>query len=125
MKNALGKEIPAAKWIMGSKAYTKLITEGDLDPVTKRELVKTGKISQLYGTPIHTDFHRDPNVKVLDENDIYLVGDPKYLGVRQVRKPLKVRKGKDPTGKPQSIVQYDTIQSMTIANPNAIIRRKL
>lgn len=125
MKSALGKEVPGATWIFGSKAYTKFVANADLDPVSKRQLVKTGKISKLLGLPIHTDFHRSPAVKVLDDDDIYLVGQPKYLGYRQVRKPLKVYKGPDPLGQPNTVFNYNTIQSITLANPNGVVRRKV
>ena len=125
MKTALGKEIPPSQWILGSKAWSKFVVGADLDPVSKRELVQTGKILKYLGLPIHTDFHREPNVKVLDENDIYLVGEPKYVGVRQVRKPLEVLEGPHPLGKPETVFNYNTIQSITLANPNGVVRRQI
>lgn len=65
----------AVRDILVSTAFTEW-----LDPVSRMELVMAGRLGMIMGLPISTDFHRTPNLKVLDPDDIYVVATPEYHG---------------------------------------------
>ena len=46
------------------------------DPITKYEIVKTGKLGTLNGIEMLSDHFRHEHHKVLDAGDIYVVGEP-------------------------------------------------
>lgn len=51
-----------------------------LEPVTKYDLVLNGSIGTILGMEIITDAFRQPNQKVLNKGDIYVVGSPENHG---------------------------------------------
>lgn len=118
--------VPAGQWLFGSNVWAKLITSADLlDPVTKRKLIKTGKIDSLYGAKIHTDSHRDPSLKVLDPDEIYLVAKPAFVGAILDRTPLNVQVGKPASGGTKMGIAFNQISSMAMGNFGTIIHRKM
>jgi len=118
--------VPPGMWLFGSSVWAKLQTDSSLDPVSKKQIVDTGKLTRYLGIPIHTDSHRDSNLKVLDANDLYLVGKPEYVGVIQERKPLSIEHGDlHNVGRAEQVLAYSLIESLTIANPKGIVRSKV
>lgn len=51
-----------------------------IDPVTRLEILKTGQIGTMFGAKVLTDAVRDPRQKVLANNEIYLMAEPRYVG---------------------------------------------
>jgi hypothetical protein len=61
--------------IMGDPAFGQF-----LDPVTKYDLVTNGSIATLAGMELITDSFRNPNQKVLNKGEFYVVTSPENLG---------------------------------------------
>lgn len=114
--------ITPAWWIASTGFLTKLATETDVDPVTKRKLVEEGTLPKIYGAKIHTDAHREPHLQVLGANDIYLVGSPVNLGVRAVRKEFNLEMGAHPEGRAETVMTYTMIEGLVL---NKLAIRKL
>lgn len=51
-----------------------------LDPITKYDLVLNGHISTLSGMDLITDAFRNPNQKVLEKGEMYILTSPENLG---------------------------------------------
>ena len=51
-----------------------------IDPVSKHELLLTGKLGRMYGMDITTDAYRFPEHKVLSRGQIWNFADAKFLG---------------------------------------------
>lgn len=57
----------------------------DVDPVTQYEMVRNGRIGNMFGVEFLTDAHRHPTMRVLNSNDVYIYADPETLGVYMER----------------------------------------
>lgn len=77
--------IPAATCLFSSSLWTDIIANGDftaiLDPVSQHELLQEGFLGTILGVQITTDTFRQPNLKVLDSGEMYIVGAPINHGV--------------------------------------------
>lgn len=80
-----GWNLPTRKAMIANDFWTDIQGSADwataLDPVTKYELLLTGRIATINGMEIMTDAFRDPMQKVMDAGEIYVVSDPVYHGV--------------------------------------------
>jgi len=56
--------------IIGDSAFSALI-----DPVSKHELLLTGQLGTILGMTIYSDAFRHPQHKVLNQGDIFVIGD--------------------------------------------------
>jgi hypothetical protein len=70
---------------LSAKAFQMDVTVGNafsgyFDPVSKYEIVTTGKIGNILGIEVFTDSYREPNNKVFDAGDVYLTAPPEYHG---------------------------------------------
>lgn len=61
------------------------------DPVTKYELVMTGRIGRLFGTELITDGYREPTLQVLGAGEIYVTSLPELTGGYTDRGPVNSR----------------------------------
>jgi hypothetical protein len=59
------------------------------DPVSKYEIVTTGRLGEMLGLTFITDGFRLPTQKVLNPGDFYIVGDPQQHGTYTDRGPLQ------------------------------------
>lgn len=70
--------------LFASNLFTNLITsrewENLIEPVTRLEILRTGRIGTLYGLNVMTDGVREKTQKVLNNNEIYFFGEPQFLG---------------------------------------------
>jgi len=54
---------------------------GDLiEPVTRLEIMRTGRVGTLFGSMLLTDAQRDPTQKVLELNEVYFASSPDMIG---------------------------------------------
>ncbi len=84
-----GWNIPVGNFVMSVDYWQDIIENQDfstaLEPVSKYELIMTGRLATLLGLPIITDGFRDPTQRVLSQGEIYCVAQPDYHGVYTTR----------------------------------------
>lgn len=72
--------LPAATAIIANDYWTDIIGSNDfatmLDPITKYDLALNGQLGTLVGMQLVTDAFRQPNQKVLNAGEIYIVASP-------------------------------------------------
>lgn len=81
--------IPVSQYIMSVDYWNDFIENPDfqtaLEPVSKYELIMTGRLGQILGLPIMTDGFRDPTQRVLKRGELYCVAAPEYHGAFTTR----------------------------------------
>jgi hypothetical protein len=81
--------LPATHIILANDYWQDVIGSNDFatffDPITKYDLVLNGQIGTLVGMNIITDAFRQPNQKVLNPGEIYVVSDPRNHGAYSTR----------------------------------------
>jgi len=94
-----------------------------MDPVTQRELLTDGYLGSLYGTQIYTDNFRQPNMKVLDTNEILVVGAPINHGAMRMRGQLTVEPiNLYPQGIDQKGWFFNQIMCLIVSNSLSVAR---
>jgi len=77
--------LPAATAIIANDFWADIIANPDfhefLDPVTKYDLALHGQLGTLVGLNLLTDAFRQPNQKVLNRGEIYVVSSPEHHAV--------------------------------------------
>lgn len=72
--------LPAQTAIIANDLWSDIISNADfhefLDPVTKYELALNGQLGTLVGLNLLTDAFRQPNQKVLNRGELYVVASP-------------------------------------------------
>jgi hypothetical protein len=72
--------LPVSTLILSNDYWADIIGSNDfatmLDPISKYDLVLNGQLGTLVGMNIITDAFRQPNQKVLDAGEMYVVSDP-------------------------------------------------
>ena len=81
LRQAVAKwNLPASTAIISNDYWADIIGSNDfatfLDPITKYDLAMNGQIGTLVGMNLITDAFRQPNQKVLDPGEIYVVASP-------------------------------------------------
>jgi hypothetical protein len=81
--------LPATHIVMSNDYWADVIGSNDFatffDPITKYDLVLNGQIGTLVGMNIITDAFRQPNQKVLNPGEIYVVASPENHGAYSTR----------------------------------------
>lgn len=95
------------------------------DPITKYELISTGRIGRLFGTDMITDGYREPSLQVLDKGEIYMTSTPEMTGGYTDRGPVNSR----PVDMGDQIVPargwaMTEIVSILLANGRAVSKAK-
>ena len=65
------------------------------DPISKWEIVRTGRIGRLFGLNIITDGWREERLRVLNDGEFFVLGSPEYLGGYTDRGPVEARPADD------------------------------
>ncbi len=77
-----GWNLPASTAIISNDFWTDIIANPDfhefLDPVTKYDLAMNGTLGTLVGLNLLTDAFRNPNQKVLNNGELYVVSSPEH-----------------------------------------------
>lgn len=72
--------LPVAHCVIANDYWTDIIGSNDfatfLDPITKYDLALNGQLGTLVGMTLITDAFRQPNQKVLERGEIYVVASP-------------------------------------------------
>lgn len=81
--------LPATHIVLSNDYWADVIGSNDFatffDPITKYDLVLNGQIGTLVGMNIITDAFRQPNQKVLNPGEIYVVASPENHGSYSTR----------------------------------------
>lgn len=81
--------IPVSTYVMAVDYWNDIIQNTEfqtaLEPVSKYELIMTGRLATLLGVSIITDGFRDPTQRVLQRGELYCVAQPDYHGVHTTR----------------------------------------
>lgn len=86
MRDLIDREgLPVTTCILSSTLMQDIITSAAFqevfDPVTKREILETGEIGSLYNVKIYSDYMRQPQFRVIEDGEFYLVSAPVNHGV--------------------------------------------
>ncbi len=86
MRDLIDREgLPVTSCILSSTLMQDIITSATFqevfDPVTKREILETGEIGSLYNVKIYSDYMRQPQFRVIEDGEFYLVSAPVNHGV--------------------------------------------
>ena len=93
------------------------------DPVTKYQLVLEGRLGSLMGVNIITDAFREPKLRVLPDDTLYMVGPPNTVGVvtqHQELTPYQVDLRNQ--GQPVQGWFLEQIQGQIAPNPRSVIK---
>lgn len=84
-----GWNLPAVTCIIANDFWSDIIGSNDfatfLDPITKYDLALNGQLGTMVGMNLITDAFRQPNQKVLDQGEIYVVASPENHGAYTTR----------------------------------------
>ena len=119
--------IPVAATMLSSDFWTDIVGSEvwmqALEPVTKYELITTGRLASLLGMDLITDGFRDPTQRVLNRGTIYTLGQPEYLGGYTTRGGATVQAtdgaNEGNTDKGWLISQ---VQTMLIGNVKSVVK---
>lgn len=81
--------LPATTCLIANDYWEDIIGSNDfatfLDPITKYDLALNGQLGTLVGLQLITDAFRQPNQKVLNQGELYIVSDPQNHGAYSTR----------------------------------------
>lgn len=84
--------MPAVNLVVSNDYITDMMTGTAFaeyyDPITKYELIQTGRIGSMYGLNIITDGFREPTLQVLSRGESFMTTSPDLLGSYTDRGPL-------------------------------------
>lgn len=121
--------IPTPICIIAADIWDDIIGNSDfssaMDPVTKYELLQEGYIGQIYGMSMITDAFRQPNLRVIEPGDVYVVGAPINHGVFTVRGTMLVEPvNKFNSAKSQKGWFLNELVSMVLGNAASVAKGK-
>lgn len=90
MRDLIDREgLPVASCVLSSTLMQDIITSMEFqevfDPVTQREILETGEIGSLYNVKIYSDQVRQPEFRVMEDGEFFLVAAPVNHGVLLTR----------------------------------------
>jgi hypothetical protein len=94
------------------------------DPVSQYEIVQTGYIGKLLGIQLLTDAFRVPQLKVLNQGQIYLTSQPDYHGAYTDRGPVTANEqnaSQSGHGVPARGWHLYEVLSMVLANARSVV----
>ena len=128
LRNQVGRwNIPVTGWLIANDIWNDIVGDASfqqvIDPVSKHELLLTGQLGVIYGMTILSDAYRHPEHKVLDQGEMYVIGDPINQGMYSDRggvtsQPIDITTEKTPG---RGWV-FSELMSMVIANSRSVAR---
>jgi len=71
--------IPTRYWLIANDIWTDIIKDSGfqqvIDPVSKHDLLLSGELGTIFGMTILSDAYRHPQHKVIDQGEMFIVGD--------------------------------------------------
>lgn len=128
VRRIMGEQTMAPVNILMSLSYWSDIMENfapSFDPVHQYELFSTGELGSIMGLSFITDGFRHPNLKVLENDDLYFVAAPEFHGAYSDRGPIQ---STEIDGRQQGVLARGWFMSehfaAAILNPYSVIRAK-
>lgn len=128
LRNQVGRwNIPVTSWLVANDLWNDIVGDTSfqqvIDPVSKYELLLTGQLGVIYGMTILSDAYRHPEHKVLEQGEMFIVGDPINHGQYTDRggvtsQPIDITTEKVPG---RGWV-FSELMSMVIANSRSVAR---
>jgi hypothetical protein len=122
-------QLPVKTLLMASDLMTDLTTSstafgGLFDPVTQLEVVMSGRIGTILGMEIITDAYRAPELKVLNEGELFVTSTPEYFATYTDRGPLETAEVDRLVidGTPARGWTFIEQMTMTLHNPRGVAR---
>lgn len=82
-------KLPATQCLLANDYWKDIITNSNwltaFDPVTRAEVLLTGRLGSVYGMEISTDGFRPPELKVLEPGELYINSSAEYHGAITTR----------------------------------------
>jgi hypothetical protein len=93
-----------------------------IDPITKYEIVQTGRIGTILGSTLITDGFREPSLQVLKRGEVISLTSPTFLGTYTDRGPVTSEPvtGKDKGQNSRGWSMMEMV-SITLANAKGVI----
>lgn len=119
--------LPATHILLSNDYWADVIGSNDFatffDPITKYDLVLNGQIGTLVGMNIITDAFRQPNQKVLNPGEIYVVASPENHGAYSTRGGIQSSptNGADQGNSTRGWFMTEPF-SLTIANVRSVVK---
>lgn len=118
-------QIPTGTCLIASDIWNDIVSDTGfqniIDPVSKHELLLTGYLGQILGMGILTDGFRHPTHHVLNQGDIFAVGQPIYHGAYTDRGGIEsLPIDAAITGIPGRGWQMDESLSLVVANVRSV-----
>jgi len=86
-------KLPASKFLFANDILSDIMVGNDFstwfDPITKYEIVQTGRIGNLLGLELITDGYREESLQVLNSGETFMLTNPESLGVYTDRGPVR------------------------------------
>ena len=117
--------LPATTALIANDFWNDIVGNNDfasfLDPVTKYDLALNGELGTLVGLTLLTDGFRQPNQKVLNRGEIYVISTPEHHGCYSDRGGVRSEptSGAD-SGSTARGWLMNEILSLTLANPRSV-----
>lgn len=129
MRDLIDREgIPVATCVLASTLMQDIITGAEFqhvfDPVTQREVLETGEIGSLYNTKIYSDQVRQPEFRVLEDGEFYMVGAPINHGVILTRALNSSPVDRAGWGEPKKGWYLSQNTSMAVVNNKSVVKGK-
>jgi hypothetical protein len=121
--------LPAVTAIIANDYWNDIIGNNDfssfLDPVTKYDLVLNGELGTLVGLTLLTDGFRQPNQKVLERGEIYVLSTPEHHAMYSDRGGVRSEptSGADQGSTSRGWLMSE-IMSFTLANARSVAKGK-
>lgn len=84
MEMIMGYNMPPGAILFASSMFSNFITsrdfEGLIEPVSRLEILRTGRLGTIFGWAVMSDGTRERSQKVLDAGDIYYFSTPEFVG---------------------------------------------
>ena len=129
MQKVSANRLPIGSIIVGTNVLLDFLVgsafSNYMDPVSRYEIIQTGRIGQWYGADVITDGFREPTLAVLDPGEFYVFAQPKYVGGYTDRGPVESTP-QDMTGMhvPARGWTLEETVSITVANAKAVAKGK-
>lgn len=79
-----GNGMPVEKIVISGSLWGDVVLDTNfgvlIDPVSRLEILRTGRMGTMFGAEILTDASRDPRQKVLEPNEVYFASSPQFIG---------------------------------------------
>ena len=121
--------LPTTTCLLSNDYWTDIIGSNDfssfLDPVTKYDLPLDGVLGTLVGLTLLTDGFRQPNQKVLERGEIYVVATPEHHACYSDRGGVRSEptSGADQGNTTRGWL-FSEAMSFTLANPRSVSKAK-